>query len=111
VGVSAVGRQKFYLLDPQGGSLTVNADGGKAGSGGRGGRGGRGGSGGTGTPSGQSGRDGSDGRSGSDGSPGQGGSITVLYDPGTKPYLAVFHFSSTNGPKPTFQEETVAPLW
>lgn len=58
VGVSAAGHEKFYLVDPQGGSLMVRADGGAGGSGGRGGRGGRGGSGGTGTPNGNSGRDG-----------------------------------------------------
>lgn len=45
VSVSAAGKEKFYLVDPQGGSLTVRADGGAGGSGGRGGRGGRGGSG------------------------------------------------------------------
>jgi hypothetical protein len=45
VGVSAAGHEKLYLVDPQGGSLTVKADGGPGGSGGKGGRGGRGGSG------------------------------------------------------------------
>jgi hypothetical protein len=33
VGVSAAGHQKLYLVDPQGGSLTVKADGGAGGSG------------------------------------------------------------------------------
>jgi hypothetical protein len=97
VGVSAAGHQKLYLVDPQGGSLTVQADGGSGGSGGRGGRGGRGGSGGMGSPSGNSGRDGSDGRSGSDGSPGRGGSITVTYAPQAKPYLAKIHLSGRAG--------------
>jgi hypothetical protein len=113
VGVSAAGHEKFYLVDPQGGSLTVRADGGAGGSGGRGGRGGRGGSGGIGTPNGNSGRGGSDGmdtaaqmvrRVG-------GGSITVTYDPQAKPYLAVIHLSNSNGPKPVFMEEPVALLW
>ena len=36
VGVSAAGHQKLYLVDPQGGSLTVKADGGPGGSGGKG---------------------------------------------------------------------------
>ena len=81
VSVAAAGRQMLYLVDPQGGSLTVKADGGSGGSGGRGGRGGQGGSGGMGTPSGSSGNNGSDGRSGWDGPPGKGGSITVTYDP------------------------------
>jgi len=111
VEVSASGHQKFYLVDPQGGSLTVRADGGQGGSGGRGGRGGRGGSGGMGMPSGQSGRDGSDGRNGFDGPPGSGGKITVIYDPQAKPFLGVIHLSARNGPQPVFKEQTVAPLW
>ena len=49
VAVSATGKQKLYLVDPQGGSLTVKADGGPGGSGGSGGRGGQGGSGGMGS--------------------------------------------------------------
>ena len=111
VGVSAEGKQKFYLVDPQGGSLTVRADGGAGGSGGRGGRGGRGGSGGIGTPNGSSGRDGTDGRNGSDGPAGDGGKITVTYDPLVKPYLKTIRLSSSNGPAPVFKEEAVAPLW
>jgi hypothetical protein len=111
VGVSAAGHQKLYLLDPQGGSLTVRADGGSGGSGGRAGRGGRGGSGGMGSPSGNSGRDGSDGRSGSDGPSGSGGRITVTYDPQTKPFLPAIHLSNRGGPKPVFKEEPVSPLW
>jgi hypothetical protein len=111
VGVSTKGHEKLYLLDPQGGSLTVTANGSPGGSGGRGGRGGHGGSGGMGTPSGNSGRDGSDGRSGSDGSPGRAGSITVTYDPQAKPYLTAIHLSNQGGPKPVFNEEPVAPLW
>jgi len=46
VSVSAAGHNKLYLVDPEGGSLTVRADGGPGGSGGKGGRGGQGGSGG-----------------------------------------------------------------
>jgi hypothetical protein len=111
VGVSALGHQKLYLVDPQGGSLTVRADGGAGGSGGRGGRGGQGGSGGIGSPSGSSGSSGSDGRNGFDGSPGRGGSITVTYDPPAKPFLAAIHLSNVGGPKPVFNEAPVAPLW
>ena len=111
VKVSAAGHQKFYLVDPQGGSLTVKADGGSGGSGGKGGRGGRGGSGGMGTPSGRNGNDGSSGRNGWDGSPGKGGNITVTYDPQAKPYLAAIRLSNQGGPPPVFQEEPVAPLW
>lgn len=111
VSVSAAGKQKLYLVDPQGGSLTVRADGGPGGSGGRGGRGGQGGSGGMGTPSGSSGSNGSDGRSGFDGSPGRGGSITVTYDPQAKPFLAAIRLSNKGGPPPAFKEEPVAALW
>ncbi len=111
VSVSAASKQKLYLVDPQGGSLTVRADGGPGGSGGRGGRGGQGGSGGMGTPSGSSGSNGSDGRNGFDGSPGRGGSITVTYDPQAKPFLAAIRLSNKGGPPPAFKEEPVAPLW
>lgn len=111
VSVSTSGKQKFYLLDPQGGSLTVHADGGQGGSGGRGGRGGQGGSGGIGTPNGSSGQSGMDGRNGFDGPQGRGGLITVIYDPNVTRYLPVIHLSSANGPKPVFQEQTVVALW
>jgi hypothetical protein len=111
VAVSASGHQKLYLVDPQGGTLMVRADGGAGGSGGKGGRGGRGGSGGSGSPSGQNGMDGADGRNGFDGSPGKGGSITVTYDPQVKPFLAVIRLSNRGGPPPVFKEELVAPLW
>ncbi|MFY9645521.1 MAG: hypothetical protein WAK29_10100 [Terriglobales bacterium] len=109
--VSAAGKQKMYLVDPQGGSLTVKADGGPGGSGGRGGRGGPGGAGGSGIPSGSSGLSGSDGRNGFDGSRGKGGSITLTYDPQAKPYLSTIHLSNQNGPPPVFKEEPVAALW
>jgi hypothetical protein len=111
VAVSTAGKRRLYLVDPQGGSLTVKADGGPGGSGGRGGRGGRGGSGGMGSPSGSSGRDGSDGRSGFDGPRGKGGSITVTYDPQARPFLNIIHLSNINGPTPVFKEEAVAALW
>jgi hypothetical protein len=110
VSVSAAGKQKLYLVDPQAGSLSVKADGGPGGSGGRGGRGGRGGSGGMGTPSGNSGSNGADGRSGLDGSPGKGGRITVTYDPRVRPFLMAIHISNQGGSPPAFKEEPVAPL-
>jgi hypothetical protein len=109
--VTTPGHHRFYLVDPQGGSLTVRSDGGRGGSGGKGGRGGRGGSGGIGSPNGSSGRDGSDGRNGSDGSSGRGGSITVTYDPQVEPYLAAIRLSNSGGPKPIFYEGPVDPLW
>jgi len=111
ISASASAKQKLYLVDPQGGSLTIHADGGQGGSGGRAGRGGQGGSGGMGTPNGSSGQSGMDGRNGFDGPGGRGGLITVVYDPSVRPYLTVIHLSSANGPKPVFQEQTVAALW
>jgi len=111
VSASAAGHRRLYLVDPQGGTLTVKADGGSGGTGGSGGRGGRGGSGGIGTPSGNSGRDGSSGRDGFDGRPGKGGSITVTYDPQAKPFLSAIHLSNQNGPAPVFEEQSVPPLW
>ncbi|HLZ12580.1 MAG TPA: hypothetical protein VKP58_08340 [Candidatus Acidoferrum sp.] len=111
VSVTAAGQEKLFLVDPQGGSLTVKADGGRGGSGGRGGRGGSGGSGGIGSPNGSSGLSGQDGRSGFDGAAGKGGSIRVAYDPAAKPFLDAIHLSNWNGPKPTFNEQPVASLW
>ncbi len=111
MSVAAGGKQRFYLVDPQGGSLTVRADGGQGGAGGKGGRGGRGGAGGSGSPNGQSGQDGASGLDGFDGQSGRGGSITVTYDPQAKPYLTAMHLSNSSGPAPIFRQETVAPLW
>lgn len=67
-------QERFFLIDPQGGSLRVESNGGPGGAGGDGGRGGPGGSGGSGFPPGMpgsSGRDGRHGWSGSDGPPGR----------------------------------------
>jgi hypothetical protein len=109
--VAAAGKTRLYLIDPNGGALTVTADGGPGGSGGRGGRGGAGGSGGIGTPNGSSGNAGLDGRNGFDGSMGSGGSINVTYDPQVKPYLNIIHLSNKGGPAPVFNQAPVAPLW
>jgi hypothetical protein len=112
VGVSSAGhKERFYLVDPQGGSLTVSSDGGSGGSGGKGGRGGRGGSGGIGTPNGSNGSDGSSGSDGSTGSSGNGGSIAVTYDPQVKPFLAAIRLSNQGGPKPVFNQQAMPPLW
>jgi hypothetical protein len=109
--VSASGKQKLYLIDPNGGSLTVTADGGSGGSGGTGGRGGRGGSGGIGSPNGNSGHDGLNGHDGFRGPDGNGGQITLTYDPAAKAYLNAIKLSSRNGPPPVLRESPVAPLW
>jgi hypothetical protein len=110
-------KDRHFLVDPQGGSLSINANGGTGGSGGRGGKGGRGGSGGLGgygCPSGSNGLSGSDGRdgmTGSDGSSGNGGSITIVYDPSVKPYLQIVKTANMGAPTPIYQESPVAPLW
>jgi hypothetical protein len=111
VRVFAEGKEKLFLVDPQGGSLMVSSEGGSGGSGGKGGHGGRGGSGGAGIPSGQSGSNGLDGHDGMSGSAGNGGRITVAYDPQAKPFLSAIHLSNEGGPAPVFKEEPVAPLW
>ncbi len=111
VGVFAPGHKRYYLIDPQGGSLSVRADGGSGGKGGSGGRAGRGGSGGIGSPNGNSGLDGHAGSDGRDGSDGRGGLITVTCDPKAMPYLDILHLSSRNGPRPVYQQAPVAALW
>ncbi len=104
-------KERFYLIDPNGGSLTVSSAGGPGGVGGKGGRGGRGGSGGFGSPPGSNGLDGRNGNDGSDGRAGSNGLITVTYDPQAKPFLAAILASSPGGPRPVFDEAPVAPLW
>jgi hypothetical protein len=107
---------QLFLIDPNGGSLTVNASGGAGGAGGSGGRGGQGGSGGNGFPpgfSGQNGRDGSDGHPGADGA---GGTILVSVDAQAQPYLNKLQLINKTGggvpgPKPEIRVEPVAPIW
>ena len=112
VGVTAGGsKEQYFLVDPQGGSLTVSSSGGAGGAGGKGGSGGSGGSGGAGTPSGSNGRNGQAGSDGSSGSDGRGGSIAVTYDPAVAPYLAAIKLSNPGGPKPVLAQASVPPLW
>ena len=111
VSVASGRTEDLFLVDPQGGTLTVKSLGGDGGSAGKGGRGGRGGSGGIGSPNGSSGRDGSDGRDGWSGSAGRGGSITVTYDPQAKPYLGTLRLLNDGGPRPVLNEGQVGPLW
>jgi hypothetical protein len=111
VSVQSGKSEQLFLVDPNGGSLTVTSAGGSGGSGGRGGRGGRGGSGGAGIPSGRDGMNGSDGRSGFSGHDGKGGSIFVTYDPRVKPYLGAIQLRNPGGPAPILSEQSVRPLW
>jgi hypothetical protein len=109
-------RTQLFLIDPNGGSLTVNASGGAGGAGGSGGRGGQGGSGGSGFPpgfSGQNGRDGMDGQSGADGT---AGTILVSVDSEARPYLNKLQLINksgrgTPGPAPEIRIEPVPPIW
>jgi hypothetical protein len=112
IGVTAQGRkQTFYLVDPQGGSLTISAVGGSGGLAGSGGKGGAGGSGGVGSPNGSNGSAGSDGHDGSAGSSGRSATITVTYDPQAKPYLSSILTQNQGAPAPTFTQAPVPPLW
>jgi len=111
VSVSSGKMQKLFLINPNGGSITITSAGGAGGSGGRGGRGGRGGSGGTGSPNGSSGSDGLSGQDGMAGWPGKGGPIFVTYDPGAKPYLDAIQLRNPGGPSPVIKEAAVGRLW
>ncbi len=108
--------EQYYLVDPNGGTLAVDANGGPGGRGGSGGKGGRGGAGGTGFPSGQSGLDGQNGFDGHAGSDGAAGTFTVSVDPAAQPFLDRLHFSNRSGggrpgPAPKIVIEAVPPIW
>jgi len=109
--VSSGKKDIFYLVDPNGGSLTVKSDGGQGGKGGKGGRGGRGGDAGSGWPPGSRGRDGLNGQDGMNGFDGRGGQITVTYDPAVAPYLKSLLLSNADGPRPVFESRRLNPLW
>jgi hypothetical protein len=109
-------RDLLFLVDPNGGKLSLDANGGPGGSGGRGGSGGAGGSGGMGVPSGSSGLSGHDGRNGGDGPGGVAGKILVSVDPTAEPYLDRFIFSNKSGngvpgAAPVVQIVPVEALW
>lgn len=110
------GKEQLFLVDPHGGSLLIDANGGAGGSGGRGGSGGMGGSGGIGTPNGSSGRSGQSGRRGWDGAAGAAGKIQVFVDPAAQLYLDHFQFVNKSGngiagAPPVVQVQSVVPLW
>jgi hypothetical protein len=116
VRIASASDERLFLLDPAGGTLEVDANGGPGGAGGAGGRGGAGGSGGMGNPNGMSGSNGMDGRSGSAGPGGAAGTIVVSVDPRAQPFLDRLHLSNRNGdgvpgPAPQILTQTVAPLW
>jgi hypothetical protein len=106
--VTAAGHHPwFYLVDPNGGSLTVSSNGGAGGAAGKGGQGGSGGSGGAGSPPGNNGSPGADGHDGMSGSDGSPGHVTVNYDPGAKPFLSIVRVPASA----TFAQTSVPPLW
>jgi hypothetical protein len=113
VRASASGHDRYYLLDPEGGSLALDVHGGSPGRGGRGGQPGPGGSGGAGSPSGMNGQPGMfAGHDGRDGMPGAAGHVVVDVDPAAARWLDRFHFTNADGdgrpgPAPVI---TVAPV-
>ena len=111
VSVSSPGSQKqWFLIDPNGGSLTVASNGGRGGAGGKGGRGGRGGAGGIGSPNGMDGSNGLDGQDGLSGFDGRSGQVTLFYDPAAAPYIHVIRIVSSQ-PSPIIQPRPTPPLW
>jgi hypothetical protein len=108
--------EQFFLVDPQGGSLAIDANGGAGGRGGSGGRGGRGGSGGSGFPAGLSGLDGRSGFDGHQGAAGAAGTIAMEVDPRAQPFLDRIQLSNHSGSgrpgaPPEVHIGTVAALW
>ena len=106
----------FFLVDPNGGSLRILANGGRGGRGGMGGRGGHGGSGGNGFPPGPSGSEGIAGFDGRRGANGAAGTITVWVDPDAQSYLACLDFTNGDGAgsaglAPSIKVEPVADAW
>jgi len=110
VAVSGPSKQEqWFLVDPNGGSVSVASNGGSGGQGGKGGKGGRGGSGGIGSPNGADGRNGMDGQDGHRGLDGGPGQITMIYDPQTRAYIDAIHLPRS--PRPILKQQPVAPLW
>jgi hypothetical protein len=96
------GQETFYLIDPDGGSLSVSANGGPGGAG-------------VSSDSAGVDREGiavtGRGLSGSDGPRGRGGKITVIFDPAVGAYLSVLQLSNLGGPEPVFKSQHLGPLW
>jgi hypothetical protein len=116
VMVSDGKKQLYYLVDANGGTLKVSANGGAGGAAGEGGRAGHGGAGGSGNPNGFSGLDGLAGSDGRPGSGGAAGTIAVSIDPSAQAFKSILVLSNRSGsgqqgPAPTFTIEPVAPLW
>jgi hypothetical protein len=109
-------RESLYLVDPNGGTLKILANGGSGGRGGTGGAEGRGGSGGSGFPPGSNGLDGRRGFDGQSGTDGAAGTIALSVDPAAQPYLSCINWSNRSGgasagPAPKITVEPVPALW
>ena len=115
IKVTSGARASLYIVDPNGGTLKILANGGPGGRGGSGGAAGRGGSGGNGFPPGFSGLDGRPGSDGRAGDEGAAGTITLSVDPAAQPFLKAITWSNSGvrgaGPAPTITVEPVPPLW
>lgn len=108
--------QSLYLVDPNGGSLKILANGGAGGRGGSGGREGRGGKGGSGFPPGLDGHDGLPGQNGHDGGDGAAGTVAISVEPAAEPFMKCISWSNRGGngrpgPPPKITVEPVAALW
>jgi hypothetical protein len=108
--------EKLFLIDPNGGSLEIDTNGGAGGKGGDGGRGGAGGAGGDGDTTGRSGNDGSNGSPGGPGQGGAAGTIIVSVDPQAKPFLDRLHLTNHDGngmpgDAPEIRVEPVPAIW
>jgi hypothetical protein len=100
-------RQSLYVVDPNGGSLHVTANGGA---------GGCAGAGGSGLPSGFSGLDGRPGWGGYLGADGAAGTTTESVDPAAQPFMNCVSWSNHSGggapgPAPRITIEPVPALW
>ncbi len=91
------GRLHRFLVDPQGGTLTIRANGGKGGNGGRGGRGGDGGRGGNNIYTSTGGDGGNGGFGGDGGNGGNGGRIRVHLTPEASRYQHLLRFENRGG--------------
>jgi hypothetical protein len=116
VRISERGQDHFFLIDPNGGSLSIAVRGGAGGPGGFGGHGGSAGQGGAGLPPGVPGLPGHDGRDGQSGWGGAAGRIRVEIDPSASRYLQLFGFKNTDGdgrlgPPPDIVTRPVTVQW
>jgi hypothetical protein len=102
-------QEDFFIVNPNGGTVTISARGGQGGQGGHGGDGGGGGSGGNGHERGGNtsegsygvggtGGDGGDGGNGGNGGDGgDGGNITIYLDPSAAAYAGIFKYDTSGG--------------